>query len=181
MVEQNRVEDDVVIREPTVEDGLALHDLIRRLPPLSENSVYCNILQCGHFSETCAVVERKGEGGNELVGFVSGYIHPRQPDTYFLWQIGVHEHGRGRALGRRMIQHILARPRCRDITALEATASSNNAASHAMFDAVARAEGARLEVRGGYYRPDLFGPDNGVAEDLIRIESLTTPARAARG
>ena len=165
---------EVIVREPTVEDGPRLHDLVRRVPPLAENSIYCSILQCGQFSETCAVAEYR----QELVAFVTGYVHPKQPDTYFLWQIGVHEHGRGQRLPLRMIQHILARPACRNVVALEATVSSTNDASRAMFEAVARAEGAQCDILPSYYPPELFGEDNTAAEDLFRIQPLSTPRSA---
>lgn len=162
---------EVAVREPTVADSTALHDLVRRIPPLAENSIYCNLLHCTHFSRTCAVAEKQGE----LVAFVTGYLHPQRPDTYFLWQIGVHEHGRGQGLALRMIQHILARPVCDHVVALEATASSTNQASHAMFEAVAKAEGAQLEAHSAYYPPEVFGADNTIAEDLLRIQPLSTP------
>ena len=162
---------EVIIRQPTLQDSARLHDLVRRVPPLAENSVYCNLLHCTHFADTCAVVEAR----DELVAFVTGYLHPKRPNTYFLWQIGVHEHGRGQKLPVRMIQHILARPICRDVTTLEATASATNAASRAMFGSVAKAEGAQLERHRAYYPPEVFGADNTLAEDLLRIHPLSTP------
>ncbi|GAB2792821.1 diaminobutyrate acetyltransferase [Halomonas shantousis] len=166
--------DEVVIRQPTVNDSARLHDLVRRVPPLAENSVYCNLLHCTHFAETCAVAEKR----DELVAFVTGYLHPKQPDTYFLWQIGVHEHGRGQRLALRMIQHILARPICRHVTTLEATVSATNATSRAMFEFVARAEAAEVERHRGYYPPEVFGAENTLAEDLLRIHPLSTPRGA---
>lgn len=166
---------EVIVREPLVEDGPRLHDLVRRVPPLAENSIYCNLLQCSQFSETCAVAERDGE----LVAFVTGYLHPKEPDTYFLWQVGVHEHSRGQGLPLRMIQHILARPACRGVVALETTVSSANAASRAMFEAVARAENAQCDIHPAYYRPELFGADNSAAEDLFRLHPLSTPRKGS--
>lgn len=152
-----------IVREPTVADSASLHDLVRRIPPLAENSIYCNLLHCTHFARTCAVAEKQGA----LVAFVTGYLHPQRPDTYFLWQIGVHEHGRGQGLALRMIQHILARPVCSHVVALEATASSTNTTSRAMFEAVAKAEGAQLEAHPAYYPPEVFGAGNTLAEDLL--------------
>ncbi|WP_338072035.1 hypothetical protein [Billgrantia bachuensis] len=29
---------------------------------------------------------------------MTGYLHPKQPNTLFLWQIDVQEHGRGQGL-----------------------------------------------------------------------------------
>ena len=165
---------EVIVRQPTVKDSARLHDLVRRVPPLAENSVYCNLLHCTHFAETCAVAEKH----DELVAFVTGYLHPQQPDTYFLWQIGVHEHGRGQGLALRMIQHILARPCCSHVMTLEATVSSTNTASRAMFESIAKAEGARCDRHRAYYPPDIFGADNTLAEDLLRIHPLSTPTGA---
>lgn len=165
--------EEMIVREPRMEDGIRLHELVRRVPPLAENSVYCNLLQCNHFSATSAVAEQRGE----LVAFVTGYIHPKQRDTYFLWQIGVHEHGRGQRLPLRMIQHILSRPSCRHVSTLEVTVSATNTASRALFEAVAKAEGAHCEVHHAYYRPELFGADNTLAENLLRISPLATPRK----
>ncbi|MFW3614024.1 diaminobutyrate acetyltransferase [Billgrantia antri] len=162
---------DIIIREPMVMDSAPLHDLVRRVPPLAQNSLYCNLLHCSHFSETCAVAESQGE----LVAFVTGYLHPKQPNTYFLWQIGVHEHGRGQGLAIKMIQHILARPHCRHVTALEATVSSCNAASRAMFEAVAKAESAQFYIHHAYYPAEVFGTANTITEDRLRIHPLSTP------
>ncbi|GHB10575.1 diaminobutyrate acetyltransferase [Modicisalibacter luteus] len=171
MASHRHVSAEMTIRQPILEDSARLHDLVRRVPPLAENSAYCNLLHCTHFADTCAVAEAQGE----LVAFVTGYLHPKQPHTYFLWQIGVHEHGRGQKLPLRMIQHILARPVCRDVTTLEATVSATNAASRAMFESIAKAEGAQFERHRGYYPPEVFGADNTLAEDLLRIYPLATP------
>ncbi|QOR39663.1 diaminobutyrate acetyltransferase [Billgrantia diversa] len=162
---------DTIIREPRLRDSAPLHDLVRRVPPLAENSIYCNLLHCSHFSETCAVAESEGE----LVAFVTGYLHPKQPNTYFLWQIGVHEHGRGQGLAIRMIQHILARPHCGHVTALEATVSSSNTASRAMFESVAKAEDAQFDLYHAYYPAEVFGTENTITEDRLRIHPLSTP------
>ncbi len=66
-------------------DAVRVHDLVARCPPLDANSLYCNLLQCSHFSETCVVAERNGD----LHGWVSGYIRPDRPDVLFVWQVAV--------------------------------------------------------------------------------------------
>ena len=96
--------DGITLRRPTVDDGARLHALVRECKPLDENSVYCNLLQCTHFADTCVVAEKQGQ----LVGFVTGYRKPGEPHVYFLWQVGVSAAGRGHGLGRRMIRDIWA-------------------------------------------------------------------------
>ncbi|MBC7172413.1 MAG: MarR family transcriptional regulator, partial [Polyangiaceae bacterium] len=65
------------LREPESTDGPALHALVRICPPLDQNSLYCNLLQCTHFSATSIVAMQ----GGRLVGSVTGYVPPTAPDT----------------------------------------------------------------------------------------------------
>lgn len=166
-------DDDLILREPALEDGSRLNGFVRQLHPLARNSVYCNLLQCTHFSETTVVAELDGE----LIGFVTGFLHPKKPRTYFLWQVGVHERGRGKRLPLRMIQSVLARPACRDVLTLEATVSAGNTASQRLFQSLARAEGAQYHVTHDYIAAHHFGADNPDPEELFTIEPLSTPGR----
>ncbi|WP_423822474.1 diaminobutyrate acetyltransferase [Salinisphaera sp. SPP-AMP-43] len=162
---------EITVREPDLDDGSRLHQFVRALHPLAQNSVYCNLLQCTHFSETSAVAERDGE----LVGFVSGYLHPKKAETYFLWQMGVSEAGRGLKLPVTMLQHILARPICRGVATLEATVTASNRASQGVFHSLARAEEAECQVVEGYLNAERFGADNDYPEDLYQVGPLRTP------
>jgi len=63
-------------RTPKIEDGLAIHSLIKQSPPLDLNSSYLYFLQATHFADTCVVAEKEGE----IVGFVSAYFRPDQED-----------------------------------------------------------------------------------------------------
>ncbi|RME64844.1 MAG: diaminobutyrate acetyltransferase [Alphaproteobacteria bacterium] len=126
------------IRPPTATDGAAVHALIARCPPLDGNSLYCNLLQCTHFTETSALAEK----GDALVGFVSGYRLPDEPGALFVWQVAVDPAARGQGLGERLIRAILARPACAGVTVLKATVTRTNGASRAMFERLAGRLGA---------------------------------------
>jgi len=159
--------DDIQLREPTIDDGAALHALIRACPPLEENSLYCNLLQCTHFSQTCIVAEREGR----LVGFVTGYRRPDAPHAYFLWQVGVAEAGRGVGLGRRMIGTLLARLKAEGVSELHTSVTRSNRPSRALFHAVARDEGAEL-TEHDFLMERHFGGSDHEAEYLLRIAPL---------
>ena len=75
------------LRRPSALDALAVAELVRRCPPLDMNSLYCNLLQCSHFAD-CAVV---ADCCGKLVGSVTGYRLPEQPDVLFIWQVAVLE------------------------------------------------------------------------------------------
>lgn len=132
---------NLVFRKPTAEDGFPLNQLVENSPPLDPNSVYCNLLQCTHFSDTSVAVEEDGK----LVGFISGYVPPGKPDTYFLWQVVVDGSQRGRGLAKRMMHHIIDRPECAALTHLETTITPDNEASWALFRSFARDKGAELK------------------------------------
>lgn len=124
----------ISLRNPKPEDGPRVSDLIANCPPLDENSRYCNLLQCSHFSDTCVSAWM----GDELVGFVSGYIPPRQPDTYFLWQIAVAAAARGQNLTQRMLDFVLELPACQQVTQLQTTITDDNEPSQRVFAKLAK-------------------------------------------
>jgi L-2,4-diaminobutyric acid acetyltransferase len=124
----------ILFRTPTKEDGQAIWDLIAACPPLDQNSMYCNILQCAHFADTCVLAERRGVP----VGWLSAHCPPAEPHDLFVWQVAVHEKARGEGLARAMLDHLLARPNLADVTHVKATITPDNGASWALFESLAR-------------------------------------------
>lgn len=154
----------VRLRAPRDTDGAAIWALIKAQPSLDDNSLYCNLLQSTHFSGTCALAE---EGG-KIVGWVSGYIPPEQPDTLFIWQVCVDPVAQGQGLGRRLIADILSRPACRHVTMLECTITKDNDASWALFNSIARRFGAQLQQVEHFSRDAHFA-DQHDSEYAVRI------------
>lgn len=130
----------IELRTPTLSDGMEVFRLVERCPPLDANSSYCNFLQCGHFAQTSVAAEMNGE----LVGFISGYKKPEQPDTLFVWQVAVDERARGQGLASKMLLHILQRPNCQSVNHLETTITEDNKGSWALFERLAKTLTAEL-------------------------------------
>lgn len=126
--------ESILLRSPTLEDGMDVFRLVENCPPLDINSSYCNLLQCSHFANTSVVAQRNGV----MVGFISGYVIPDRLDTLFIWQVAVAEQARGVGLASRMLGHILERPHCADIAYLETTITQDNPASWALFRRLAK-------------------------------------------
>lgn len=131
---------NIQLREPCLTDGLSVHQLVERCPPLDPNSSYCNFLQSGHFSGTCVAAELAGE----LVGFTSAYVLPQKPDTLFFWQMAVDAKARGMGLASGMLLHILARPTCKSVRHVQTTITEENEASWAVFRKLAKTLNAEL-------------------------------------
>lgn len=132
--------DRYVLRPPVSEDGLRVNQLVESCPPLDENSVYCNLLQCSHFSNTSVIAEQDGQ----CMGFISGYLLPDRQDTLFIWQVAVSEQARGQGLASQMLDCILNRQQCQEVFFIETTISAVNEASWALFEKLAERYGAEL-------------------------------------
>lgn len=170
-----RLSASITIRQPRSEDGPRVWRLIAETDSLDDNSIYCNLLQCTHFAGTCALAEIDGE----IVGWVSAYIPPEQPDTCFVWQVCVASAARGQGLARRLVEAVLARPACKNVTALQSTITDANAASWALFGSVAKGLGADLERAPHFTREDhLAGRQD--TEFLVTIGPFARAALVAR-
>lgn len=163
------------LREPRRGDAPLVHRLIADLPGMDGNSLYCNALQCSHFADTCAAAERAGE----LVGWASGYRHPDDPRTLFIWQVAVRAGARGLGLATRLILAILERPACREVTRLSATVTADNAASFALFEGLARRLSAPFRRGEGFDRDRDFGGAH-ASEHAVAIGPFANPGAGAR-
>lgn len=142
-----------LFRKPTAADGRAVRELIACCPPLDANSLYCNLLQCTHFADTCALAEQDGE----ICGWVSAYRPPTEPQTLFVWQVAIRPSARRCGLGRALIGALLGRDAMRDIRQLKTTITPDNRASWALFRSLAKAWNAPFTTQEHFEREAHFG------------------------
>jgi L-2,4-diaminobutyric acid acetyltransferase len=126
------------LRRPLVGDGAGIHRLIAGCPPLDANSMYCNLLQCTHFADTCVVAEVE----SEVAAFLSAYRKPDDLQVMFVWQIAVAESFRGRGLASRMLHELMRRPAARQVNYLETSITPSNRASFILFERFAQKHAA---------------------------------------
>lgn len=129
------------IGRPGAEDGPSVHRLIELCPPLEQNSLYCNLLQCTHFSETCVIARRR----TGVAGFLSAYLLPERPDELFIWQVAVAADARRQGLGAAMLAELLARRACLEVRYLLSTVTESNRPSWSLFEGLARRLGTGLQ------------------------------------
>jgi len=157
-------EDALVFRAPTSDDGADVWELIRDCGPLDENSMYCNLIQCDYFGDTCVIAELDGD----IVGWVSAFIPPNEPETLFVWQVAVGEKARGMGVARKMLTHLLARECCAEVTQLKTTITKDNDASWALFNSFADRLDAKLE-REPHYEEDTHFDGRQPTEYMVTI------------
>jgi L-2,4-diaminobutyric acid acetyltransferase len=160
------------LRPPCTEDAKALWQLVHDLGSLDLNSAYAYLLVGTHFRDTSVIAE----SGGRIVAFVAGYRPPDHDDTLFVWQIGVAPTVRRRGLGVRMIREVLSRPECGGVRFVEATVTPSNAASGAMFRALAGALHTTCEITPAFDAADFPGSTH-EAETLYRIGPIADNSR----
>ncbi|MFD1360120.1 diaminobutyrate acetyltransferase [Lentibacillus salinarum] len=157
-------DDDLGFRKPTKDDGADVWELIKHTGVLDLNSSYSYLMWCEIFSETSIVVENEGE----IVGFISGFIHPDQPDTLFIWQVAVDESERGNGLATRMLYQLLKREGCEDVNYVEATVSPSNIASQQLFKGLAKKLRTKCVIHD-YFTSNDFPKEGHEDERLFKI------------
>ncbi|WP_370263869.1 diaminobutyrate acetyltransferase [Limnobacter sp.] len=158
---------DVVLRHPTLEDGTAIFDLVDACKPLDLNSHYLYLLQCSHFASTCVVATLHGEP----VAWVSGYVPPQQPNTFFVWQVAVGQKARGMGLGKQLIEWVVGQQQ--GITKIHTSITPDNEASWGLFKSLARRWGSDLTQADWFDSQAHFGGRH-ATEVLVEIPLPTT-------
>lgn len=159
---------DLRLDAPTAADAAAVARLVRACPPLDPNSTYAYLLLATHFAGTCVVARDRGG----IVGFLSAYVPPAQPEVLFVWQVAVAAPARGRGLAAAMLDHVLLRPAARRVAWVEATVNPSNAASQLLFARLAARRGTGFAT-SPLFTADLF-PDAHEDELLVRVGPLPT-------
>lgn len=113
--------------------------------------MYCNLLQCSHFSSTSILAESEGD----LCGFISGYYLPDQPDVLFVWQVAVAPECRGQGLAIRMLRALTERLR-NEVHFVHTSITDTNRASWKTFRRLARELEAPLSTRVMFARDTHF-------------------------
>jgi len=162
------------LRQPVAEDGADIWELVRACKPLDENSMYCNLIQCDHFRDTCVVAELNGK----VAGWVSAYVLPYDPQTLFVWQVAVSEEARGTGLGTLMLSHLLGREVCADVTRLQTTITADNAPSWALFRKFAGTRDAGLDIQP-YFTQALHFRERHKTEYMVTIDVSEAKSQAA--
>jgi len=119
-------------------------------------------------ADTSVAAVQSASTGEEMLGFISGYLIPERKNTLFIWQVAVSETARGMGLAGDMLQHILERPQCSDVSYLETTITESNRASWALFESLSKKLHTTLEKSIMFDRDEHLAGDHDT-EYLARL------------
>ncbi|KFM19557.1 L-24-diaminobutyric acid acetyltransferase protein [Marine Group I thaumarchaeote SCGC AAA799-P11] len=152
----------IIYREPILSDAHKIWELVKNNKPLDENSKYLYVLLCHQFSKTCRVAECD----SKIVGFLSGFISPKNPDTLFVWQAAVDDTFRNKGIAKELVFQTL-RNTDSDVKFVEATVTPSNDASLKFLQNFANQVGTKI-TKNPLFSTDVLGEGH-EPEDLVRI------------
>ncbi|GAB6071311.1 diaminobutyrate acetyltransferase [Thiomicrorhabdus hydrogeniphila] len=163
--QNNTAQSTLVFRSPTLQDGMALYQLVENCPPLDLNSSYLYFLQASHFADSCMLAELNGE----IVGFVSAYRRPDDWQNLFVWQVAVSEKMRGQGLAKRLITELINKQMhsSTPLTAVSCTISPSNKASQGVFKSLAKQHGLNMHVCDFIKVEHFAGQDHEAEQEYI--------------
>lgn len=164
MTSQEGVNAPMVMRRPTLSDGVRMFEFIQASENLDQNSLYLYLLLCRDFSSTCRIAEI----GSQLAGVVTAYLPAHQPKLVFVWQVAVAREFRGRGVALAMLTDLAADLAAADPWLLQTTITPSNTASLKLFQALARNLHAPISATGGFHE-SLFEPYKHETETLYTI------------
>ncbi|GAK40803.1 diaminobutyrate acetyltransferase [Paenibacillus urinalis] len=150
---------EVTYRQPAAEDGSRIWELIRGTGSLDLNSPYCYMMLGDYFKDTCIVAE----DDENIVGFISAFRSPRNPETLFVWQVAVASSHRRQGIAKSMLTRLLKHRTMQGVRFIEATVSPSNMASRRLFLSFAEEKSIPSTVTVGYGK-ELF-PNESIHED----------------
>lgn len=125
---------EIKLSNPTMEDAKGIYNLIKNSKPLDLNSQYLYLLQTTYFSDTCIVAKHE----DTVVGFVSGFINPKNKSIFFVWQVAVASDFRGQGLAFLMLKELFESLKLSNIKYIHTTISPSNLASQKTFEKFAQ-------------------------------------------
>lgn len=157
---------DITLRKPKKSDAKQIFKLVDGTNVLDLNSEYLYLLQTTYFKDTCAVALVE----DEVIGFVSGYIDPRDKNVLFIWQVGVNSKYRGRSVAKNLIIHILDSISTQGIKYIHTTISPSNSSSQRVFEKLANEFNADIQKESFFELEDFI--DAHEEEILYKIGPL---------
>lgn len=153
-------------RQPSVEDGPGVWQLVQATGTLEVNTAYFYLIFCDEFQNSCLIAEQAGQ----MVGVILGFKRPKSIGTLFCWQIGVLPSLRGQGLAKQMLKAWLHLAGNASVNRVQASVADGNVASDRLFRAFARDLGAQCTVTP-WLTPQLL-PSGHRAEPLYDISPI---------
>jgi L-2,4-diaminobutyric acid acetyltransferase len=128
-------------RETDVDE---IRKFVKHSKPLDLHTVFTYWTLFKYFGDTCFVLEKEGR----IIGFISGLLCSNQPDTLYLWQIGIDPDYRGNRYAEILIKRVVAAARAKGCKGLQITIAPENRSSYRLFSRFALEQKLTMDKAG---------------------------------
>lgn len=156
----------IIYRKPVTSDARSIYNLVKNNKPLDENSNYLYVLLCHQFSDTCIVAEID----SKIIGFMTGFISPKNSQTLFVWQAAVDAEYRNEGVAKKLVSNALENAGS-EIKYIEATVTFSNKASLKFLENLANDLKTSISLTP-LFSSEVLGEGH-EPENLIRIGPIT--------
>ncbi|UQI45737.1 GNAT family N-acetyltransferase [Streptomyces sp. HU2014] len=161
---------EVRYRTPTPKDAVPVWRMVVDEPMLDDNSSYHYTLWFRDFAKTSMVATV----GEDIVGFMTGYRRPDEPDTFFIWQAAVKPGSGISGLGIDILANAIDLQLAAGAKYVETSVSEQNKPITMLLRMVANAYDADIHTEPLFLAEELPGGDHD--EILYRIGPLNPRA-----
>lgn len=141
-----------------------IRKFVKRSKPLDLHTVFTYWTLFKYFGDTCFVLEKEGR----IIGFISSLLSSNQPDTLYLWQIGIDPDYRGNRYAEILLKRVVEAARAKDCKGLQVTIAHENRSSYRLFSRFALEQGLTMDKTGAVDIFDSLTKEKTV-EDLYEI------------
>jgi len=128
-------------RETDVDE---IRKFVKHSKPLDLHTAFTYWTLFKYFGDTCFVLEKKGR----IIGFISGLLSSNQPNTLYLWQIGIDPDYRGNRYAEILLKRVVEAARAKDCKGLQITIAPENRSSYRLFSRFALEQGLAMDKTG---------------------------------
>ncbi len=132
-----------VLRPPLPEDGTAVSSLAKTEGQEAMGDLLGELAAFDDYKEFSIIAELDGD----LVGAMLAYVLPYDPETLFIWQVGVSEREADKGLASLMLGQVMRREVCTDVTRVQTVITSNDECTWALFRRFAQWQRSRMDIQ----------------------------------
>lgn len=132
-----------LLRAPKSEDASRITDLTEDLASGEAYATQGELMNNSAFRDTSVVAELDGE----IVGFVSAYRLPYDPQTLFVWHADVAEAAQDRGFTSLMLGHLIRQEACVGVTRVQTMITSMDERAWTLFRQFARWQRSHMKIQ----------------------------------
>lgn len=153
-----------VLRTPEPVDGVRIAALAEGLASGNARDIPEALVGRGAFRETSVLAELDGQ----LLGWISAYILPYDPQTLFIWTVEVVEADRDVGISALMLGYLMRQEACAGVTRVQTVISCDEDRPWELFRRFARWQHSRMNVQP-YFTQALTPHKRHENENLVTI------------